>query len=45
MVDVPTIEQFNALKAQVEALTVEEIPQDVKDALLIVANWLITKVS
>ena len=38
MVDVPSMAEFNALKAQVEAL---EIPQDVKDALLVVLNWLV----
>lgn len=38
MVVVPSMAEFNALKAKVEAL---EIPKEVKDALLVVLNWLI----
>ena len=37
-VSVPTLEEFAALKVKVEALT---IPKEVKDALLVVLNWLI----
>jgi BMFP domain-containing protein YqiC len=41
MVDVPTKEDFDALTARVAALEAKlEIPQDVKDALLKVLEWL-----
>lgn len=35
-------EQFNMLKAKVEAM---ELPQNVKDALLVVLKWMIGELS
>jgi cell division protein FtsB len=44
MVDVPTNEEFAALVARVTTLEahVHELPQNVKDALAIVAAWIQT---
>lgn len=43
-VEVPTVEELLALQVRIAALEANEMPEDVKAALLVVLNWLVTKV-
>lgn len=42
-VQVPSVEELLALQARVEALEANQMPDDVKAALLVVLNWLVGK--
>lgn len=42
-VEVPSLNDLLALQARVEALEANEMPDDVKAALLVVLKWLVQK--
>jgi len=42
-VSVPTVEDLQALIVRVKALEDKQLPIEVKDALLVVLNWLTTQ--